>query len=271
MHGPAGPLANRLVHFDINNDGTFDGQSRTDATGAATLSLPWSTLSVHLGGAAGTVPYTAQFSEGPPYGFAQDTATLEVTKLATVITVLPGSFVFDGTTREVSAAVTDASGATISDAMTIVTYDGTLERPVNAGSYAVLVAYAGDARYEPSSAVTTLIIERAPAAVIIAGGTFDYDAQPHAAPSRAVGVNGEDLGALTPRYRFVGTASGKTEAPATKKETALPTDPAEAEGSPAEAAPKEKAPTEPFTEVVPVDAASMKWPQASTAMRTTSR
>ena len=98
------------------------------------------------------------------------------------------------------SALTDASGtATLANAKLGLSP----ESAIAVGSYpaGVLAAFAGTTQYGASSGTASLTVERAPASISFNGGTFVYDATPHAATNGSVtGVFGEPLGAPSFSY-----------------------------------------------------------------------
>jgi YVTN family beta-propeller protein/probable HAF family extracellular repeat protein len=198
LTGPMGPLANRTIQFDLNSDGVFEGHAMTNATGVATASMPWSVLMAAGINSAGTVPFSAVHEADGQYGSAQSASTLEISRVSTAIAVAERSVVFDGTPQTVPVGVVTTDGTVVVDAATIVTYNGSSEPPVNAGSHAVLVEFAGDAIHAPASASTTLTITRATPRLTAAEGRFVYDGTAHPAVVTLLGVLDEPLdGAVT--------------------------------------------------------------------------
>jgi hypothetical protein len=107
-----------------------------------------------------------------------------------------------------TGTVTGAGGASLG-ALTF-TYDGSAAVPVNAGSYAVLASFEGDANHAAASATATLTIEKAAATVSATGGTVTYDGAPHAATGTVTGVGGAPLGSLT--FTYNGSADVPSDA-----------------------------------------------------------
>ena len=62
-----------------------------------------------------------------------------------------------------------------------VTYNGSENSPVNAGTYTVVVAFNGTDVYEAATASKTFTIHKATPTVSVTGGTFTYNATPHPA------------------------------------------------------------------------------------------
>lgn len=123
------------------------------------------------------------------YANASSTVTLEVRKALPTVTVTGGTFLYDGQPHLASATVTGVGGANLGAAT--FTYNGSTEAPVAAGVYTVVATFAGDANHESRSATGTLTIDPYTPVVAVTGGTFTYDAQPHAASATVTGVGTE--------------------------------------------------------------------------------
>jgi large repetitive protein len=72
--------------------------------------------------------------------------------------------------------------------------------PQDAGTYTATLAFAGSRNYEPATASATITISKAVPTIVVTGGGFAYDLEPHAASASASGVLGEDLGPLVITY-----------------------------------------------------------------------
>ena len=120
------------------------------------------------------------------------TATVTINK-ATPSVVFSGllTFTYDGQPHGVTASLQGVGGTVI--ATLPVTYDGASEAPVNAGLYTASATFEGDANYQSTSASATVRINAATPAVVVSGGPFTYDAQPHGATVSVTGVGGEVL------------------------------------------------------------------------------
>jgi hypothetical protein len=166
-----------------------------EAPGALTLTYNGSSDAPVNGG---TYTVVATFAGDANYAAATRTATLTITKASPRITAAGGTFTYDGLPHPVVASLTGVDGLALGPLAFL--YSGSPDVPVNAGSYTVVVSYAGSENYEATFTPAAVIIQRAPATVIAFGGTFTYDGLPHAATGAATGVGGATLGPLTFTY-----------------------------------------------------------------------
>ena len=126
---------------------------------------------------AGSYAVVASYAGDVNYRAASATATLTIDKATPTVSATGGTFTFDGAAHSATGLVTGAGGASLSPLT--FTYDGSPDGPVNAGSYAVVATYAGDANYHAASGTATLTIDKATPAVSATGGTFTYDGAAH--------------------------------------------------------------------------------------------
>ncbi len=107
-------------------------------------------------------------------------------KTASTVTATGGTFTYDGLTHPAAASATGTvDGQTLTPVT--VTYNGLTAEPVDAGTYAVIATFDGDTLHLPSSATTTIVINKSTSTVTINGGTFTYDGQAHPATAWAIG------------------------------------------------------------------------------------
>ena len=111
--------------------------------------------------AAGTQTLAATFTPADPanYTEASVSTTLEVTKAMPTIAVTAPSAVYDGQPHGATGTVAGVGGAALGPLA--FTYNGAVDAPVNAGSYAVAATYAGDGNYAAASATATITINKA--------------------------------------------------------------------------------------------------------------
>lgn len=117
-------------------------------------------------------------------GTASD--TIVINKADPAMAVSGGSFAYDGIAHGATGSATGVFGVSL--VPVTVTYNGSASAPINAGSYAVLASYAGDANYNAGTASNTITINKVDPVVVVTGGTFPYNAAAHAATVSVTGV-----------------------------------------------------------------------------------
>ncbi|HEU5108154.1 MAG TPA: MBG domain-containing protein, partial [Micromonosporaceae bacterium] len=110
---------------------------------------------------AGTYTASATFGGDANHAPRTVTTTLRIDRATATVTVDTGSFTFDGQPHPAVATVRGVNGAALSPVT--ITYGGSSNVPVNAGTYAVVASFAGDTNHLPASATATLVIGRASA------------------------------------------------------------------------------------------------------------
>ena len=163
--------------------------------------------------AAGTYTATATFAETANYHTASGSATLTINKIPLTITADNKSKTYDGSaysgfTYTATGFVPNESSSVISGS---IAYGGPGATAVAASAtpYALTPIVTGltATNYSFSPVDGTLTITPAGVTVTATGGSFVYDANPHAGTATAQGANGENLtAALTLNY--VGTTTG---------------------------------------------------------------
>ena len=110
---------------------------------------------------AGTHALSATFTPADPANYTEASAstTLDVTRATPTITVTAPSAVYDGQPHGATGTVTGVRWAVLGPLT--FTYNGAADAPVNAGTYAVVASYAGDANYTEASATATITIGKA--------------------------------------------------------------------------------------------------------------
>ena len=148
---------------------------------------------------AGTHTLSATFTPGDPH-YSQTTVlrTIQVFKAGVSMGISNLTRVYNGQPQTATVAVTGAGGVALTPFT--VLYNGSTSGPVNAGTYTIQVQYAGDNNYIPASWTGTFTINKATPSVTATGGSFPFDAQPHAGSGAAVGVLGEALTPVTLTY-----------------------------------------------------------------------
>ncbi len=192
--------------------GTFvyDGATHA-ATGAvkglggASIATPTFTYngSANLPTEAGTYSVVASFAGDSNYLPASANATLTITKATPSVSAASATVVYDGAAHTLAGSVTGVGGVDLGSPA--FTYNGAMDAPVNAGSYAVIASFAGNANYVAASANATLTITRAAATVTVADAAFTFDAAPHGATGSVTGLGGVPLG--SPTFTYNGSAT----------------------------------------------------------------
>jgi hypothetical protein len=155
---------------------------------------------------AGTHTLTVNFQPWIHQYYTPASASVPITVMPATpsVQVTGGTFTYDGQPHGATATATGVSGPLTP---VTITYGGSSQAPTNAGTYEVVATYAGDANHSAASATGTLTINKATPVVSATGGTFTYDATPHAATASASGVGGAALTPVTLTY------NGSSEAP----------------------------------------------------------
>lgn len=191
---------------------TYDGQAHP-ATGSVTgvggvqigpLTFTYNDSPqppVDAGGYAvtGTYPGDANYHQVVRY------TSVQIDRAVPTVTVTGGTFGYDGQPHAATGTVTGVGGVALGPLT--LTYDGSPDVPVNAGGYVAVGVFAGDANHGYAAGSAIITITKAVPTLVVTGGTFSYDGQPHPASGSATGVAGEDLGPLTFTY------GGSPEAP----------------------------------------------------------
>jgi Bacterial Ig-like domain (group 3)/Calx-beta domain/MBG domain len=137
-------LAGKSIKFSLN--GTSVGTALTDADGLAVLN------NVSLGGInAGTYAtgISAEFAGDAELTAGNGAGQLTVLKADPSLSVAGGSFTYDGQPHPAAASATGVSGEALGPISLL--YNGTINIPFNAGSYAVTATFAGNQNYNPAS------------------------------------------------------------------------------------------------------------------------
>jgi hypothetical protein len=136
-----------------------DGQLNATANVAGTFAYTPAAGTVLNVGSAQALAATFTPADPANYEAGSVSTTIEVTKATPVVTVNGGSFTYDGQPHAASGSVTGVAGATL-EPLTF-TYNGVSNAPVNAGVYATIGSFAGDANYEAASGTATITIGKA--------------------------------------------------------------------------------------------------------------
>ena len=115
---------------------------------------------------------------------SSDSKTYTISKATPLVTVSGGPFTFDGNSHAATITVTGVGGVTVSGS-SAVTYNGVATVPINAGTYAVSVAFtSADNNYDNASGSGSILINKANSTTVVSGTfTFTFDGNPHPADS----------------------------------------------------------------------------------------
>ena len=178
---------------------TYDGQphaATVSATGAGGAALTPVVVTYNGSAAApvaaGSYTVEATYAGDANHAPASATSTITISKAAAVLSWAAPAPVSYGTA--LSAAQLNAT-SNVPGTFVYAPAAGTI-LPVGPGQPLTATFTPSDAQnYDGGTVSTTIAVERAAATVIVTGGTFTYDGQPHAASASATGVGGT---ALTP-------------------------------------------------------------------------
>lgn len=127
----------------------------------------------------GTYTVEATFAGNANYLAGSATATLTITKSVVDIQINVNDVTYTGSPFAAGYLISGIHPETFpADS---VTYNGSENTPVNAGTYSVVVTFNGTEIYEAATASKTFTIHKATPTVSVTGGTFTYDATPHPA------------------------------------------------------------------------------------------
>ena len=141
--------------------GTPLGQAQLNATANVPGTFVYSPAAGTVLNAGAAQVLTARFTPSDPNYSADGlvNTTIDVARARATVTAAGGTFTYDGQPHPATGAVTGVDGVAMGTPM--FTYNGSAETPVNAGSYAVVATFAGNANYEPASATATIAIGKA--------------------------------------------------------------------------------------------------------------
>ncbi|HUO08425.1 MAG TPA: MBG domain-containing protein [Phycisphaerae bacterium] len=156
-------------------------------------------------------------SNNQDYTDITKTATLTIDPAAGPIlpTIIfnPGPFTYDGTPQGATAAAVAGDGITPISGIITYLYDGSSTPPTNAGTYNVEADFtSSDSNFTHASASTTFTIDPATPALVVTGGIFTYDGQPHGASVSVLGIDGVTPVSGTTTFDYGGTSDPPVDA-----------------------------------------------------------
>ena len=156
---------------------------------------------------AGSYEVVGSYPGNENYNPATATTTLTIEKATANVIATGGTFTYDGQPHAAVVSANRVWGGSLTPVA--VTYNGSADAPVNAGTYAVVASYAGDVNHEAASATTTVTIVKAPAIVSVSGATLTYDGAPHAATGSVTGGGGAFAGPADVHLQRLGHRAGQ--------------------------------------------------------------
>jgi uncharacterized repeat protein (TIGR03803 family) len=198
LSSTAGPTEGAQIVFTLN--GMEVGSATTNAAGIATLA----DVSV---GNLGAGFYPGAIHASAVVAGIDAVGDLTIHKAIPAITIVGGTFVYDTQPHAASATVTGVNGEDLGAAA--ITYNGSLDAPIEPATYSVAATFAGDANYEAATAIGSLtILPPAPGvAGLIAAYGFNEGAGNIAADSSGRGHEGVIRRATYTAGRFGGALS----------------------------------------------------------------
>ena len=188
----------------MDGSGPYDGNSHADTASAVApdgvTPVAGDFLITYNGSMAapsqaGTYAVVANFiSSDATYKDATITGTLTISAVAPTLVFDSTSFTYDGTVHPAVVTALGADGVTPVDGTTRVTYAGSSNAPVDAGSYDVMVIFSSnDPNYLSTSTTDTITVS--PAAPSVGLGNdgqweFTYNGLPQTVTGSAVGIDG---------------------------------------------------------------------------------
>jgi hypothetical protein len=161
-YGDSLPIFTALYLGFVNGDGPANLNGSLIFSGPAVSAMN-----------AGSYVLTPGGQTSNDYALTFVNGTLTIDKATPTVHVTGAHVVYNGMTHAATGTVIGVGGAIL--ATPTFTYNGSSAAPVNAGSYAVLGSYAGDANYNPvSDASQTIVIDQAPLTVTADNQTKVY-------------------------------------------------------------------------------------------------
>ena len=175
------------VSVTDNLDGSYTLSYTPPAFGTWTLAVAWNGVPI----------------QGAPFAF-------QVLGLVPTVVATGGTVTYDG---QPHAATGSATGLNNLDLGPLTfTYNNSTTVPVDAGTYAVIGSFAGNAQYNSGSATATLTITAATPTVSMSNSTVTYDGQPHALTAAVTGVGGAAIASPAPSVTYNGVLGAPTNA-----------------------------------------------------------
>ena len=110
-------------------------------------------------GASQTLTAAFTPADAAHYASGSISTTIDVLKATPTIALTSAKHIYDGQPHPVEPSVTGLGGAVLGPVT--ITYNGSSDAPVNAGTYDAIATFAGDANYAAASATCTVTIVKA--------------------------------------------------------------------------------------------------------------
>jgi hypothetical protein len=143
-----------------------------------------------------TARYTPDSAGASRYLASPDSSPVVVTvaKATPVVTVIGGSFAYDGNPHPATATANGIGGATVPGSFSFSYSPGGSAAPISAGPYSVTAMFTStDPNYGPAVGTGSININKATPVVTVGGGPFTYDGNAHAATATAKGIGGTTI------------------------------------------------------------------------------
>jgi RTX calcium-binding nonapeptide repeat (4 copies) len=162
-----------------------------DANGNFSVAFP--TAMLHAASSPYAITY-AYAGNGPFLSVSDSSQVLSVNKATPTLVVTGATATYDGTAHPATFTITGVNGDNLTSLVSL-TYAGSANVPVNAGTYAVVASFAGDSDYLPvSNSSQSVIIAQATATILVTPYSVTFNAAAHTATGTATGVGGVNLG-----------------------------------------------------------------------------
>jgi hypothetical protein len=179
----------------------FDGQPHGTSgvvTGVGGVSLGIAVISYNTPEGtppvdAGSYTATGKFAGNTDYTPASSTASITIGRaIPTKIEVHPVDITYDGHAHATTGEVFGVDGVDLGPAS--ISYSGSADVPVNAGSYVATGSFAGSVDYAPASDSATIMIGKAtPLVSVMPVDVAAYDGLAHGTTGAVTGVDGISL------------------------------------------------------------------------------
>lgn len=150
---------------------------------------------------AGVYAIVATFTNEDTGSQAIGYGSIVIKPATPLLTVVGGSFTYDGMEHPASATALGVDGMNQVAGDFSFTYNGSPTAAIDAGTYVVTATFtSSDANYANATEASIITIAQAKPTMSVADATFTYDGNAHGVSASATGVNGEPLGPVVVTY-----------------------------------------------------------------------